>query len=513
MTSTHIPSLNAQVAAQQMLGLKSCARSVALSPAPTNNAAAPLRPGAPTGQSAGILPTSLSDRGNARLFIQLYRDRFRHIEGLGWYMWDGHRWKRTGAEKAALWAAGEMAEDMPSTDPRGNFTDHEMADHRRRTLSTAGIQALLTQAKAAPGLSIDPDALDGNPYALCTPIGPVDLFTAQLCKPDPACDLHTRATSVAPQAMDTPRWNRFLADTFGDDAEGREMIDFLQLLLGYSITGDVSAQVLPFLHGEGKNGKSVLLDTMIQILGDYAASAPPGFLMDRGAYAEHSTELTELHGRRLLVCSELKPDDRFDESRIRLLTDGEKIKARRMQQDYFSFNPTHHLWLLGNHCPEVSTGSLTFWRRIRLVPLTRTVSQERRIDNLAFELVRNEGPGILQWLIEGARRYLTTRDSLKGPERVRIATNAYATTEDHIGRFLDEFCTLGPDRESELCVEQGLLYTKYSAWCTFGQGTRPAAPRAFAARVRQEVGLISPAEMIKSSGRKYYPGLALASDE
>lgn len=198
------------------------------------------------------------------------------------------------------------------------------------------------------------------------------------------------------------------------------MIDFLHLLLGYSITGDVGAQVLPFLHGQGKNGKSVLLDVMIQILGDYADAAPPGFLMDRGAFSEHSTELTELHGRRLIVCSELKPNDRFDEARVRLLTGGDKIKARRMRQDYFSFTPTHKLWLLGNHRPEVSTGGFAFWRRIRLLPFERIVPDERKIDNLAVELVEDEGPGILHWLTEGASRYLATRDTLAGPDRVRI---------------------------------------------------------------------------------------------
>jgi putative DNA primase/helicase len=312
--------------------------------------------------------------------------------------------------------------------------------------------------------------------------------------------------------MATPRWDRFLADTFGEDAEGQEMISFLHLLLGYSITGDVGAQVLPFLHGEGKNGKSVLLDTMIQILGDYADAAPPGFLMDRGSYNEHSTELTELHGRRLVVCSELKPNDKFDEARVRLLTGGDKIKARRMRQDYFSFSPTHHLWLLGNHRPEVSTGGFAFWRRIRLIPFTRTVPAERRIDNLAFELVRDEGEGILQWLIEGARRYLTTRDPLEGPDRVRMATTAYATTEDHIGRFLTECCTRNPEAAGELRVEQGLLYSEYTAWCHSGEGIRPATARAFATRVRQDLGLNSPSDMIKSNGRKYYPGLALASD-
>jgi putative DNA primase/helicase len=505
MSSAETPRFDAGAAAQQMLDLDQADPQPAALPAQAHSS--PLA--TPSWALPAPLPGTLTDRGNAKLFVKLYRDQFRHVEGLGWFSWDGYRWKRTGGEKAALWAAGEMAEDMPDSDPRGLFSDRELQHHKKRTLSTTGMKALLTQAKASPDLSVDPDTLDGAPYALCTPAGVVDLNTGLLRKPDPTKDFHSRATSVGPQQSETPRWHRFLSDTFGDDAEGQEMIDFLHLLLGYSITGDVGAQVLPFLHGHGKNGKSVLLDTMIQILGDYADAAPPGFLMDRGAFSEHSTELTELHGRRLIVCSELKPNDKFDEARVRLLTGGDKIKARRMRQDYFSFTPTHHLWLLGNHRPEVSTGGFAFWRRIRLLPFERTVPDHRKIDNLAFELVRDEGPGILQWLIEGARRYLTTRDNLEGPDRVRIATTAYANTEDHIGRFLTECCTRDLEAQPDLRTEQGLLYTTYASWCSAGEGIRPAGARAFATRVRQEVGLASPADMIKSNGRKYYPGLAL----
>ncbi|MFJ9041451.1 phage/plasmid primase, P4 family [Streptomyces sp. NPDC102406] len=522
------PPFDAHAAAQQMLDLEAvptgqsgphgqsgqggavAAQGTTLLPA--QSGAVLQQVSQPARVTSALLPRTLSDRGNARLFVQLYRDQFRHVEGLGWFAWDGSRWKRTGGEKAALWAAGEMAEDLADTDPNGTFSNRELQNHKRRSLSTTGMKALLTQAKASPDLSVDPDTLDGDAYALCTPGGVVDLTTGALRKPDPARDFHSRATSVAPQPIETPRWHRFLADTFGDDAEGREMIDFLHLLLGYSITGDVGAQVLPFLHGQGKNGKSVLLDTMIQILGDYADAAPPGFLMDRGAFSEHSTELTELHGRRLVVCSELKPNDKFDEARVRLLTGGDKIKARRMRQDYFSFTPTHHLWLLGNHRPEVSTGGFAFWRRIRLLPFERVVPDERKIDNLAFELVRDEGPGILHWLIDGARRYLTTRDPLHGPDRVRLATTAYAATEDHIGRFLAECCTASPD-SSDLRVEQGLLYAEYSAWCHASEGIRPEGTRAFANRVRQELGLASPSDMIKSNGRKYYPNLALVVSE
>ncbi|MET7608595.1 phage/plasmid primase, P4 family [Streptomyces avermitilis] len=514
-SAENTPRFDPQAAAQQMLELSHPTTAEqhttpALLPRQTSM---PLTPASGDWMPSAPLPPSLTDRGNARLFVKRYRNQFRHAESLGWFAWDGYRWKRSGGEKAALWAAGEMAEDLPTTDPRGLFTDRELARHKRRILSTSGIQALLTQAKASPDLSVDPETLDGDPYALCTPAGVVDLHTGQLRKPDPSRDLHSRATSVAPQRMDTPRWHRFLADTFGDDDAGRRMINFLHLLLGYSITGDVGAQVLPFLHGEGKNGKSALMDVTLQILGDYADVAPPGFLMDRGAFSEHSTELTELHGRRLIVCSELKPNDKFDEARVRLLTGGDKIKARRMRQDYFSFIPTHHLWLLGNHRPEVSVGGFAFWRRIRLLPFTRTVPAERRIDNLAFELVRDEGPGILQWFIDGARQYLATRDPLDGPDQVRLATTAYATTEDHIGRFLEERCTREGSSPTDLRVEQGLLYAQYQDWCNAGEGIRAATPRAFATRVRCELGLTSPTDMIKSNGRKYYPGLAVLSGE
>ncbi|MFJ6686109.1 DNA primase family protein [Streptomyces werraensis] len=456
------------------------------------------------------LPDELTDRGNAKLFARMYCDRFRHVEGLGWFSWDQYRWRRTGGEKAAVWAAGDMAEQMPLTDPHGVFSDRDVIAHRRRTQSTAGMKALLQQAQAAPGLSLDPDILDGDIYALCTPGGVVDLRTGELRKPNPLTDMHSRATTVGPQRMPIPRWQRFLRDTFGGDDAGLETKRFLHLLLGYSITGDVGAQILPFLYGSGANGKSVLLDVMMQVLGDYANAAPPGFLMEKGKFAEHSTELTELHGRRIVVCSELKPNDKFNEARVKLLTGGDKITARRMRQNFFSFTPTHKLWLLGNHRPEVHTGGYAFWRRIRLIPFERKVPDHRKIDNLAAELVQEEGPGILHWLIEGAQLYLATRDPLVGPSSVRLATEAYEKTEDHIGRFLTERCTTGsgPGPHPELRVEQKLLYETYVRWCS-DEGVRPATSRAFASRTRQELGLASPAEMIKNNNRKLYPGLAL----
>ena len=463
-----------------------------------------LGPGQAT--AMGLLPDTLTDRGNAKLFVKLYCDDYRHVPGLGWYHWDSTRW-RFDEDDTVLWAAGDLAESIASTDPRGIHGAHTLHQHRRRALSTSGMNAILAQARSAPGMVLNAALLDADPYALCTPAGIVDLRTGAMRQADPNRDFHSRSTSIGPRQMPIPRWNRFLADTFGDDAVGSEMLDFLNLLLGYSITGDVGGQVMPFLFGAGKNGKSVLLDVLMKLLGDYADAAPPGFLMAR-PYEGHPTDLAELHGRRVVVCSEVRPGDKFDEARVKLLTGGDRIKARRMRQDFFSFEPTHKLWLLGNHRPEVGTGGFAFWRRIRLIPFERVVSDNRKIDNLADILVTEEGPGILNWLVEGARRYLRGDKDLTGPERVRIATTAYAETEDHTGRFLEERCVIGPTHRAE----QASLYSAYRAWCQ-GEGVPPSSSRAFASRARDLVGLSSPKEMILSNSRKYYPGIGLLADE
>lgn len=198
MSSADIPRFNATAAAQQMLALEFQADLPSL---PAQQIASAVQgPPLPAGQ----LPGLLTDRGNAKLFAVMFGDQFRHVEGLGWYHWDQYRWKRTGGEKAAVWAAGDLAEQMPSTDPSGQFSDRDLASHRRRSMSTPGIKAMLTQAKASPALALDPDVLDGDPYALCTPAGVVDLHTGNLHKPDPEADMHSRATSVAPEMMPTP---------------------------------------------------------------------------------------------------------------------------------------------------------------------------------------------------------------------------------------------------------------------------------------------------------------------
>ena len=462
----------------------------------------------------GKLPKRLTERWNAELFVELHGGRFRHVTDVGWYVWDGSRWSRGEGEKKALHTAGTLGAYIDSLElaKHGNFDARSVDQHIRSSESTAGMKAMLTQASTFEAISLEAEQMDADPELLCTPGGIINLRNGENNPPDPRTDRHTRMTRVTPVQMPTPRWKNFLYDTFGDEADGQDLIDYLQILMGYSITGDVGAHVLPFLFGEGKNGKSVLLDTVVQLLGDYAAVAPEGFLMTK-PYTEHATELTELHGRRIMLCNEVKADDRFNEQRVKSLTSSGDISARRMRKDYYTFRMTHHLWLIGNHKPEVPTGGdPAFWRRLRLIPFARTVSEERRVHNLAERLVQEEGPGILAWLVAGAAKYLANPDALEGPAIVRMATEEYAKTEDHVGRFIGEMCIKHPNDPS-VRVLQPQLYVAYMEWWRDeGIGGQPSSQRTFHGRVRKDLGIKSADDLPRSNGKKYYPGLGLRTE-
>ncbi|MFD7616061.1 phage/plasmid primase, P4 family [Streptomyces sp. NPDC059802] len=461
--------------------------------------------GTPGRESELLIPRSLTDRGNAKLFQHLYGDDFRYVPGLGWYRWAGHRWAFDAEAHAVSEAAFELAENLATRDPNERFTAQELRRNIKRTLNDQGNQALIRVAKKMPAFQLAADRLDADPYALCTPEGVVDLRTGVLRAPHPS-QFHTRVALCAPRPMPTPMWDTYLTDTFGRGPKGAALTAYMQRVMGYTITGLTSAQVLPFLHGDGGNGKSVLVGVLQRLLQDYADTAPHDFLMAK-QYSDHPTELADLQGRRLIVCSELNPGARFDQARMTLLTGSDRIKARKVRQDGFSFWPTHTLWLLGNHRPAVPAGGRGFWRRLRLIPFEYTAT--RVITDLDVRLVESEGPGILYWIIQGTVKYLNGDDPhLKNSDAVAAATRDYAQAEDTFGRFLADCCKLGDPGAHR--TEQRTLRLAYEAWCE-DEGVDAIKPRYFGEKVRLAIKHPPGTSLPTSNGRKIFKGIALTN--
>lgn len=428
-----------------------------------------------------------SDDGNALRLVDLHEQEIRYVPQRGkWLRWDGHRWE---------WDDAGRVREMARAIARAIPDEKSEAKHRARSLSASGIAAMVSMAQTDPRAVALMDRLDAKPLHLNTPGGIVDLTTGKTTPCNPA-ELHTRSTSVAPDATAaTPRWKQFLADTFG---ESTEIADFVQRLAGYSASGDTRFHILPFLNGPGGNGKSVFLDVLRIILGDYAASAPNTFLM--AGQQQHETEVARLQGLRLVIVSEVNQDARFDEAKMKLTTGGDALTARFMRQDHFTFEPTHHLWLMGNHLPAVKAGGDSFWRRLRLIPFTRSVPPERKIEGLARILADQEGPGILAWMVAGAVDVFAK--GLREPAAVMAFTETYAEEEDSLARFMGDCCHLGGG--VHVTINTSKLRSAYDDWCR-AEGELPLKPQVFGRELRARFGI----EQKRSNGRRLYLGVSL----
>lgn len=436
--------------------------------APTDGstALAPQRPP----HTAATATLEHSEDGHAVALIDTHGHHIRYCPERGrWLVWDGCRWEwqpRSGGHVREH--AKTVARDMPDD-------DRPAASHKRRSLSAAGTTACLAQAATDPRVVVHAQALDAHPWELNTPGGILDLRTGRLGPPDPT-RLHTRSTTCTPDpGADLTAWSRFLTDTFGPDTA---LTGYLQRLLGYSAVGEVREHILPFGLGTGANGKTVLLETIAGVLGDYATSAPSGFLMAT-VHAKHETEIARLSGARFVICSEVNEDDRFDEAKVKLLTGGDRLTARFMRDDHFTFTPTHHLWLVGNSQPAVRAGGLSFWRRVRLIKFERTVPEDRRIDDLSTRLATEHGPAVLAWLAAGAAAYAA--GGLAEPESVKAATEGYAMDTDTVARFLDDAVRIGGGDLVKTPV--AAVRAAYESWCT-ALGEVPVGTKTFTQALR-----------------------------
>ncbi|MGW4028206.1 phage/plasmid primase, P4 family [Streptomyces sp. NPDC004838] len=415
-----------------------------------------------------------TDDGNALRLVDEHESGIRYCPQRSWLVWDGHRWKwdETGT-------VYELARVIARALPNGEGE----AQHRARSLSARGLESMVKVARTDPRIVAPLASLDANPWELNTPAGVVDLHTGQLSAPDPA-SLHTRTTTVAPDfEKPAERWLKFLHDTFQGDSE---TITYVQRLLGVSLIGTVLEQILPFAFGDGANGKSTLADTVMRIIGigetGYAISAPSEMLL-ASSQNSHPTEIARLAGARMVVASELDDGQRFAEARIKLFTGRDIITGRFMRQDFFSFAPTHTLWLLGNHKPAVRTGGPAFWRRLRLVPFLHTVPEHLRDPHLEEVLVDEEAPSILAWLIRGAADY--NAHGLSTPASVQAATEAYQGDQDTVARFVADMCTLGTPGALGMQTPSAHLRGAYETWCQQEGEEKPVSAKKFAAQLQK----------------------------
>lgn len=448
------------------------------------------------GGHAGIGPRGgyrLTDLGNARRFADANRDQLRFVPAWGqWLFWDGQRWCRDKlggevraakqvvatlyTEAAACANAAAVAVNSESN-TNGSMAEG-LSRWARETSKRPRIEAMVALARSEPELATNREVFDRDAWVLNVANGTIDLRDGEL-RPHRQADMITMLAPVDyDPTAEAPQWEAFLARVLPDV----QVRNWVQRYLGYALTGDVREQCLSFFVGDGSNGKSVLLDILLSIMGDYGLRGAPDLVLARYGEA-HPTELADLEGRRLVVCSEIEQGRMWAESVIKRITGDTTITARRMKQDFFTFSATHKLIVAANTRPAVRGTDHGIWRRMRLIPWTVIIPDEEQDRELPNRLLANEAPGILAWLVRGCLAW--QRLGLGRSVAIEAATTAYRAEEDVLGRWIDDRCVLG---ETHWWSSEG-LYKDYKTWCSEEGIDKPWTRRTWHARMCERDGI------------------------
>jgi putative DNA primase/helicase len=431
----------------------------------------------------------LTDLGNAERFRERYKRRLLWCPAIGWLAWDGRRWSRDGAddlvkiaehdtvraiqhESDAVRDSGDKDDDdaergardyVFKVDRDGHKTMYsdKIAGWGRASEALNKLGAL--SKRGAPYFAIGIDKLDADKMMVNVRNGTLVMRRKAEgdyveFKPHDPADLITKLAPVDyDPAAPCTAFDAFLAKV----QPRAEMRAFIQQWLGLSLTGDVTEQLLAFFYGKGGNGKSVLIDAVSFVAGDYGETVPIETFLDHGKSrggGQATPDLAILPGVRFLRTSEPEKGAKLAEAMVKLVTGGEPIQARHLNRDFFKFYPQFKLTMSGNYRPTISGTDEGIWRRVRLVPFGVTIPKEERDIHL-HEKLRAEASGILNWLLDGLRVWIDK--GLHEPEDVLQATAEYRSASDPLGRFLSQCVvdSLG-DR-----IQSSVLHQVYEAWC------------------------------------------------
>lgn len=421
----------------------------------------------------------ISEDSVAQEFITRYGQAVRYDhDAKVWFIWTGSHWRKDTTHLAFSYAVG-LARELTLN---GSEAARKSAG---RAAFARGVEEIASRTQS---VSVTRGVWDLDQDVLGTPNGVVDLKTGLLHPATPDSMITKQALVGPSEKEECPLWLKFLGETAGNDPE---MIEFLQRWAGYCLTGQTIEQVLAFLYGLGGNGKSVFVNALARIMGDYARSA--GMETFTASQNErHPEELARLAGARLVFASETDSGRKWAEARVKRITGGEPIPARFMHQNSFEFTPQFKLTILGNHAPTIDNLDDAMRRRFLIVPFTiKPAEPDLRLE----EKLMAEAPGILRWAINGAVKWYAGR--LTRPAKVDQATQEYFAEQDIFASWVQEECDRSPGN-SAMFEKTAILYSSWKDYC-LRAGEPSGSQKDFNAKLRR-LGLAN--EQIKALGTK-----------
>lgn len=415
-------------------------------------------------ESASIGGFSSDEIGMSALFAKCYHDKMRYCDRAGrWYIYDGITWEQDSKKHTKAHACvmqfigllGRYSYQFIGDDSKAAFIKKVSTFVDRRFRSR-----LLDDA--ASQMNIEPAQFDASPYLINCTNGVYDL-KSNTFRNAAASDYITQKTNCVGSVLPLrfPRWEQFISEVTEGDSEKAA---YLQRALGYSLFGEANEECMFILHGKTtRNGKSTLLDTLRNLLGDYADTAPVDLICKgRGTRSAENASpiLAKLKGKRFVTMNESDQHGKIDEATLKQYTGGEAVTARGLFQEPFTFIPQFTLWLSCNDLPNVEDPSIFASKRVRVIEFNRHFSNNEQDKDLKTLFHTPEAASaILQWLIKGYQAY--RREGLQEPASIKAATKQYEKDNDVVLLFLNDRYKHDPAG----FVTTDELYRTYKNWC------------------------------------------------
>lgn len=264
--------------------------------------------------------------------------------------------------------------------------------------------------------------------------------------------------------LDLTYANKFFNDVMNNV---QEIVTYLQIILGYCITGETKMRLLFIFWGTGSNGKSTLCELLKEIMGKYHTAADKKIFIKQESTSAHTSHLIPLVNARLAVLSETEKDEKLNEGLIKSLTGNDVLSMREVHGKQFSFKPFAKFIMLTNNKPIFDVNSIAMIKRIRYIPF-RAVFEYNPIegqllrDDTFIEKLKTEYLNeVFVWLCIGANNYYKSNGNVKVPKSLEDAKNDYINEIDNVSKFIEDMC----NREKDSNTKQSILYDGYMNYC------------------------------------------------
>lgn len=387
--------------------------------------------------------------------------RMMFVHSVGWHYWTGTHWAEDDRGRAEQAVVGVLRDALA-----GSYGDKKLRADVAKCETANGVAGVLKLAQSIEVFAATVADLDVDPYLLNCANGTLDLRTRQVREHDPA-DRITKVCHGAyrPGAHSTD-WDAFLSTVLPDEAERA----YLQRVVGQALLGKVEEHLFPILTGTGANGKGTAYGAIGHAFGGYGIVIDPGLLMVKD-FGGGTTEMLDLRGARIAFASETGEGRKLDETLMKRLAGGDRLRGRRLYKDPVEWEPTHQLVYVTNHLPKVKGDDPATWRRIQVIPFDVTIPEADR-DGTLGDRLRLAADEILAWAVEG---YFDYRDNgMRPPASVRAATTAYQIESDAVRRFVQEACITSGSASARTSE----LYAGWQVWAQ-GEDVDPVSDKAF----------------------------------